>query len=353
MILVLDTNVLLRNHNNYWELQDFILENSSPPFKFLIAVDEGDVIEDEYLEYAINAGEETPIRVITEKLLNNDASFIQKINLETSDRLNRLFERLAEIKCNDPIQPELFAVAQQCSGILVCPNSKECDIPRDYLEIEKLVQIQIDEACPDVRPIGELIHLLRQPHEYSPEDTKDLQILLSNYKIADKSSEEREFLEFKCPKGNYLSRTMLRNVVRTVCGFLNHRSGWIFIGVDDKTGEINPFPPRYGNNKKPISVDNLILDIRAEINLIRPRPGGFVHVWPIKDHKGSENYVIGIFVRQGNPDWDYLYRDKHIETMLVKLLRIGTNVEVDPNWTGTPIHLQELRHSKQHARKKS
>jgi hypothetical protein len=334
MILVFDTNVFLQPQANLWELMEHFPTNQSPP-KFLVAVDDGEGwIENEYLEQAIRAfevdttgGPEAPVRVVTERILDGTALFVVRSSAKLSDMLA---VRLEENFCTKPIEPQLFGVSESIKGILVCPNDIPALIPRHYLNPGVIHHIQYGGVGPTVLSLAEVLKPIRSPHEYRPATILELQEILRSHRGGIKSGEEREYLEFKKPEGTCLSQEMLRDAVQAVCGMLNSRDGWVIIGVDDESGEIVPFLPKYKSSSKSANVDQLIRDIYCEIDRICPKPGCLVSVWPILDDEG-QNCVIVINVQRGNRD--YVYRDRNTGKLnSMKWIRNGPRTIPDPSW---------------------
>lgn len=331
MVLIFDTNVFLQEHYNRWELIDRFPTLSSPP-EFLVAVDDKGLIEEEYLEQAIIADPESPIRIATERILDGTGFFVVRKPSTISGELSK---RLSKYSCTKPIEPQLFGVANSTpKSILVCANDQDTlPIPREYMKLGVLNQIQHGGVGPVVSSLKEVLKIIRAPHERSPETLEELRSFLSKQSLGPLKNEEREFIEFKNPKVDYLSQELLRKTVRAVCGMLNSRDGWLFIGIDDDSGKIEPFPPRYKNLSKPLSLDDLWKNILEEIDRICPQPGKLVNTWPIPDDR-KENYVFVIHVQQGSQD--YLYRDKNGKLNKVKWIRSGPRTIADPTWHGHP-----------------
>jgi len=307
MILVFDTNVFLKRHRHLWELLEYFPSLQSSP-QFFIAIDEEQALIREYLDYSKNADPEDPIRVIVERILDGTSLFVLQ---RTAKQMKRtLHTRLNENDCVNPIEPELFAVTDYFKdAILIYPTDIESlPIQRRYLESGVLSSIQVGNVGPHTASVGEVLKLLREPREYSPDNLNELYELLFKYRVEGKDSEEREFLEFKCPDCDFLSQKLLRKTVAAICGLLNTREGWVFIGVEDGTGSIKPFPPKYNESRKQASVDQLLRDIYAEVNRISPRPGKLVKIWSILDAQ-RQNCVVVIRVCQGSQS--YKYRDEN------------------------------------------
>lgn len=331
MMLVFDTNVFLQSDVNRWELIERFPTPSSPP-EFLVAVDDGGLIEDEYLEQAIVADPESPIRIATERILDGTGFFVVRKSSTISGELSK---RLHKYSCTKPIEPQLFGVAHSTrDSILVCANDPDTlPILREYMKPGVLNQIQHGGVGPVVSSLKETLKIIRMPRERSPETLDELHSFLSKQSLGPLKNEEREFIEFKNPEVDYLSQELLQKTVRAVCGMLNSRDGWVFIGIDDHTGKIDPFPPRYKNRSRPLSLDGLSKNILEEIDRICPQPGKLVNTWPIPDDR-KQNYVFVIHVQQGTQD--YLYRDKNGKLNKTKWIRSGPRTIPDPTWHGHP-----------------
>lgn len=327
MVLIFDTNTLMQRHHNLWELVDYFPTNQDAP-KFLIAVDDARLIETEYLEKAKAGGEESPIRMISQRILDGFGLFVKRMVVNISDNTRSCLKKYS---CAEQIDHRLLGLAEIVEGsILVCPNNvTNLSIPRCYLESKIQACFHADGKGPTILSLGEVLKSVREPHYPSPETLHDLKCFLSQFEMGTKQSEERGNVEFKCPKAAYLTKTCLREAVKAICGMLNSCEGWVFIGVDDDTGAIEPFPPKYKNPSKEPSIDALLKDILSEINRIYPKPGLLVRFWEILDSK-KENCVIAIRVHQGNRD--YLYRDEQGNLQNMKWIRQGTSTIQDPNW---------------------
>lgn len=329
MVLIFDTNTLMQRHHNLWELVEHFPTNQIAP-KFLVAVDDERLIENEYLEKARANGEESPIRIISQRILDGFGLFVRRMVASISSNTRSCLNKNG---CSEKIDHCLLGLAEAVEGgILVCPNNIiDLAIPRCYLKSEVQTCVQTDGKGPTILSLGEALKSVREPRYPSPETLDDLKCFLSKFEMGTKQSEECGYVEFKCPKAQYLTQKCLREAVKAVCGMLNSCEGWVFIGVDDKTGEIRPFPPKYNDAYKQPSVDTLLHDIFDEINRIHPKPGLLVHFWPILDSK-KEKCVIAIRVHQGNRE--YLYRDENDKPRGMKWIRQGTSTIPDPNWHG-------------------
>lgn len=335
MNLVFDTNVFLQRHANLWELLEYFPTQQELP-KFCVAIDEGQrLIEQEYSQYGATADEESPMRIISQRILDGLGWFVFRSPAELSQEL---WIRLDESECVAAVERTLWGVAESAKSgqpdsqmsCLVHPNdSNSLPISREYLKPGRLQQIQCDAVGPLTASISEILKKIRGGHEYSPSSFYELQSLLHQYCMGVRNSEERGFLEFKKPNGSCLSPLLLQNTVQAVCGMLNSRDGRVIIGVDPDTGEIAPFPPRYKDNTKPPSVDELMLDIGVEVDRICPRPGLLVEFWPIVDQSKAE-CVIVIQVRKGSRE--YIYRDAAGKLNAAKWIRRGNQTIVDPSW---------------------
>jgi hypothetical protein len=327
MVLIFDTNTLMQRHYNLWELVEHFPTNQTAP-KFLVAVDDGHLIENEYLKSAKTNGEESPIRIIAQRILDGFGLFVKRMVASISENTRSCLNNNG---CSEDVDHCLLGLAEAVEGgILVCPNNIiNLSIPRCYLKSEIQACVQADGKGPTILSLGEVLKSVREPHSPSPETLDDLKCFLSKFEIGEKQSEECGYVEFKCPKVPYLTQVCLREAVEAVCGMLNSCEGWVFIGVDNKTGEICPFPPKYNDASKKPSVDALLHDILDEINRIHPKPGLLVHFWPILDSQ-KEKCVIAIRVHQGNRE--YLYRDKNGKLQSMKWIRQGTSTIPDPNW---------------------
>jgi len=305
MILVFDTNVFLLREGNLWELLEYFPSPNRPP-TFLIGLDSNQNILSEYMQYAATVDPEDPMRVVTERILDGSGLFV--VQRSCKEIKKSLAARLESLSDDQTIDASLLGVSASFRrGILIHSNTPDdSPIERSFFESTYLQNIEKNGIGPQLMSLFELLRILRQPADYKPDNLDDLDAYLQQYQIADKNSEEREFLEFKCPKCGFLTQELLRKAVAAVCGMLNTREGWVFIGVDDNTGKIKPFPPKYKNSTKDLSIDQLLRDIAAEINRICPRPGKLVNLWAIKDRVFDE-CVVAIRVHHGNKD--YLYRD--------------------------------------------
>ena len=337
MILVFDTNVFIQKNSNLNSLFQILDEDmSKSPPRFLFFLDKGGVIEGEYLrmaEEATASGDyEADVRKIWELIAEGSPLWIKKIEQNLSFELQK---RLAENECDKPIEPQLFGVAECADGVIVCPDYRDrARIKRGYLVGDTLQKIQREGLGPAVLSIAETVKILHEPCDYSPASITALKSYLSEFSIGEKASEERPFHEFKCPKNDsYLGKPLLQETVRAICGFLNTRNGFVFIGVDDKTGKIKPFRPKYlpsnVNFNKEESIDLLMRDIRSEIDLIYPKPGQLVDEWALID-KETNKCVVVIHVRQGRRN--YYYRDKKGRlNRRTKWVRTGFSTVPDPN----------------------
>lgn len=331
MILIFDTNVFLKKHRHLWELLDYFPSLQSPP-EFFIGIDQEQVLISEYINYSEGIDPEDPIRVIVERILDGSGLFVLQ---RTAKQMRRtLRQRLHQNGCTQPMEAGLFAIAAYFkNGILVHPDEVgNLSIQRKYLEPGVLGKIQKEGVGPYTASVGEILKLLRGAREYTPDNLDDLNDFLYQYRIKGKNSEEREFLEFKCPEGEYLTQELLRKAVTAICGMLNTREGWVFIGIEDGTGDIKPFPPKYKNAIKEASIDQILKDVYAEIDRIIPMPSKVVYTWAILDDL-RENCVVVIRVHQGNRD--YLYRDqkglgKNLGT--TRYIRRGNQTIADPDW---------------------
>jgi hypothetical protein len=321
MILVLDTNIWLQPQANLWEFVSYFPMNQEPPV-FFIGVDRGGLIVQEYLKHITELRDE--VKTAVQRLLDGAALFVVRPQVFLP---NTLKYRLMQNSCMTPIEPQLFCVAAGTQGIIVCPNSNSSlPIPRMYTTPSVLERIQENGVGPCVLSLAETLKLLRKPREYSPEDLSDLQALIGQYR------EEREFLEFKNPVNDFLTPELLRTTVQAVCGMLNTRNGYVIIGVDDQTGDIHPFTPRYKGTSDQIGVDHVERCILQEIDRISPKPGNLVHVWPLLDD-ANKKCVFVIYVEKGNRD--YIYRDteeRRWKLNRVKWIRSGNRTIPDPNW---------------------
>lgn len=348
MILVFDTNVFLQDHEDIWPLLAYFPRPSQPP-RFMVAVDDGAMhIEAEYANYAAASDPDSPIRKIAKRIMDGFALFVVRSPVAPSSELTY---RLAAAKCTTAVEEALFGVAEShrnaalASGdaepldaakrartecILVCPNDPlALPISRAYLETGKIHQIECDATGPITASLNEVLKFIWAPHEHCPSSLYELRLLLGEYRCGLRTSEEREFLEFKNPNVPYLCERLLREAVAAVCGMLNSRDGRVIIGVDNETGSICPFPPRYNSPNKPISVDQLLIDVYAEIDRISPMPGCLVQAWTILDDS-KENCVLVIQVQQGNRE--YVYRNRHGRLNATKWLRRGTATVPDRTW---------------------
>lgn len=325
MIVVFDTNVFLQDHYNLWELVDHFPVNQEPP-EFFVAVDRNGEIENDYLAHKEQLVKEE-LYAIVQRILDGTALFVVRPQVHLPNILkNRLWD------CK-PIEPQLFCVAAGTQGVLVTPNSsKELPIPRTYTKPEVLARIQANGVGPCVLSLKETLKLIREPHEYSPEDLAELKIMIGRYALGSKKSEEREFLEFKNPKNDCLTTKQLREAVQAVCAMLNTRDGYVIIGIDNETGGICPFTPRYGAKPEIVSADHVVLCIAQEINRILPTPGKLVHVWPLVDDS-NQKCVFVIHVKKGNHE--YVYRDEEKNGWklgAVKWIRDKGSTIPDPDW---------------------
>lgn len=329
MICIFDTNVFLTKHGNLWELMEYFPALDLPP-KFLIGLDEEQYILEEYMDYSdAEVDPEAPIRVIVERILDGSGLFTVE---DTSTQMDDLLEKQLDAAGCKPIEPQLFAVCAQINkGILVHPNPEDKNqVYRKYLEPSILPELQNSLSGASTISLYELLKILREPQEYAPNTVDDLRGLLRLTQIHGKSGEEREYIEFKSPRGTHLTQRMLRDAVKAISGMLNSREGWVLIGVVDD-GTIQPFPPRYNRADAELSVDRLMINIYAEIDRIKPSPGPLVNAWPILDEARS-NCIILIRVHQGNRD--YLYRDicggNFGSQFNTKYIRRGPQTIVDP-----------------------
>lgn len=330
MLLVVDTNVFLLKDDPmlFWFMAEISKTLSKSAPKFFFCLDNEQTIDQEYFKKAKETGLhlEDPIQQILKIVMDGNVSFICRSSHNRSERLADCLEKLG---CK-PIEPELWGVAEQNSqtGFFVRPRGSHFPIPRLYADAATLQQIQ-GASNVQIRTLSEVQKDMDVPKEYSPETIEELQKIIS-------TKEERTFMEFKCPESDYLTQHLLHDTVRAVCGFLNTHAGWVFLGVSDN-GEIRPFSPRYGNPDKPLSMDNLLRDIRGEVDRISPNPGLLVNAWPIRD-ENTQKCVVAIHVQQG--DQDYLYRDKKEKSKGVKLIRTGYQTQIDSNWAGNSVHIK-------------
>jgi hypothetical protein len=327
MILVFDTNIFLQRHRNLWELLDYFPTNQTPP-GFLIATDIDGIIEEDYVSHQNNWAD-YDIETIISKILDGSSLFVIRPQVHLPNILKR---RLWQNGCVTPMELQLFSVAAGNQGILVSPNTaKDNPIHRNYLQPGVLGNIQDNGVGPCVLTLAEILRLLRLPHEYSPDSLHELERFISDYRSSQRISEEREFLEFKNPENDFLSQRLLRKAVQAVCGMLNTRDGYVIIGVDDESGMICPFTPRYEKNQDLISVDHVEQCIYAEIDRIAPIPGEMVHVWPLMD-ASNQKCVFVIHVFKGNRE--YFYRDKEENNWKlgqIKWIRNGNRTIPAPN----------------------
>jgi hypothetical protein len=311
---------------------EYFPTNQSTP-EFLVGVDHEGCIECEYTDYK-GDDPEAPIRTLLQRIMDGTGLFILRLPAELS---MELLLRLDEHKCLENIEPQLFGVAETSEGVLVRPNDHEAlVIERGYLKPGVLQCIQEGSVGPTVSSLAEILVHLRRPHEYGPETMSDLAAFLHQHRVGEKI-EEREYLEFKAPKVPFLSQGLLRDAVKAICAMLNTREGWVIIGVDDDTGEIAPFPPRYNSESKEISVDQLLRDIWDEVERICPMPRTLVNIWPILDEE-RRNCVIVARVHKGCQN--YLYRTNRGSgaNRIAKWIRCGPRTVLDPTWICSPTN---------------
>jgi hypothetical protein len=334
MILSFDTNVFLEKEANLWELLGYFPERKEKP-RFLVALDEEGLIEGEYLGLAQRADEEEPIRALTKKLDDGKGWFVISTPVQVSQSLEA---QLDAHNCISGIERQLLAIAQPFSHTLVCPNKHDhLRLRRRYLDPGILQSIQASIEDPNERPtvltLLEVLRPIRVPHEGCPNDLEHLRKLLATTANNRKVSEERDFLEFKQPI-EFLYQDLLRRAIRAVCGMLNSRDGWVIIGVDDATGEIKPFPPKYippnhDDAAKDPNREQLERDVRSEIDRISPKPGLLVDVQAILDER-KEDCVVVIRVWRGNRE--YVYRDAIGKLNGQKWIRVNAETVADPEW---------------------
>lgn len=322
MLLIFDTNVLLAE--NRWELLEYFSVNQSPP-KFLVALDQEQNIINEYLEYARRNDPESPIRKIVERLIDGSDLFV--VDRPATHLSNILSQILTAYSCTDQVEVHLLGVAEsRQSAALVVPNDiSQTTIHRKYLGEEVRHTIAGIRGKPVILTINEVLRILRDPAPYSPSTMGELKDLLAKYAATNSGSDEQEYIEFKCPVTPYLTQQLLREATRAVCAMLNTCNGWVFIGVDDPSGEIKPFPPRYKTEKAEPRVSQLVNNIYEEIDRILPNPGRLVRLWPILDDN-KQNCVIAIHIRQGIQEYRYRNRDndpKNEKLGKVKWVRRG------------------------------
>jgi hypothetical protein len=287
-------------------------ENQQPePLRFLLLID--NLLELEYIEQAERSRASDPenlTSIIIEKILKGSSLFVKKLSGELSAPLAKRFKRSG---CPE-VEKQMFGLAELHDANIVCPDhSRAIPVPRVYLG--QLDNLQRGGIGPAVLTLAEILGPIREPGPYSPSTIDDLRVLICKW------PEEEEFTEFKSPEDDYLTSDMRNKVVKAICGLLNTRSGWVFIGVTPN-GAIAPFSPRYGSLNKDPSTDQLLRDILQQIGQITPKPGRLVIPWPILNDKLK--CVVVIYVHQGKRT--YLYRGK-------KWIRLGPQTVEDPNWS--------------------
>lgn len=306
MILVFDTNSFLQQSVAQMGLACWF-PSANEDQDFLVAIDKGGFVMKEYLEASDKQTDpEHPMRIAAERIGKGTGLFVVKCHAHLRDEIRQV---LVKTGCDSQIEKIFIALADCEQGIVIHPNQIDSlPIPRKYLRSDALAVIQREVDGPDTMTLDSLYtYLHKQPHRQSPSSIEELRRLLDTERSSSNLSEEQRYLEFKCPKEDYLTRSMLRASVVAVCGFLNTCAGWVFIGVRDDDGSVEPFSPRYGSKGARKSVDLLQREILDEIRLISPRPALLYSIWPIWN-EDRDKCVIAIYVRKGSQE--YYYRDK-------------------------------------------
>ena len=119
---------------------------------------------------------------------------------------------------------------------------------------------------------------------------------------------EQEYLEFKEGPVDYLQfrdeifdierfdRSLRARITKSICGALNSRSGWVFVGITDQ-GAIAGFPPIYLENQIP-GQDYIQQLISENVRSIQPNPleveRDCISMWAID--VGQNRIVLSVLI---------------------------------------------------------
>ncbi|MBL8170424.1 MAG: ATP-binding protein [Acidobacteria bacterium] len=312
MNIAFDTNVFLTKGNHHDDLKKLLF--GRPPI-CRIALDAGGELQKEY-RTAVG-------RFPGSAILKNFFQLISErkgphVALLKSDMAQEELDELTDYGCGKQIEPALFGIAKNNPDVLLYLMEGKMD--RGY-SIDRGWDLVSQKYLGDQSTLWQqLRRAMAYPGHPYPRTREELERLLNEYQRAGHRT-EHDLLEFKDGPFDFArfandiyDRSLRVRIAEAVCGMLNTRDGWVFVGIDHQSCEIVGFPPVYvqaGDDlqNKEVDADRVQQYISQDICTFVPKPSSIdkqcVLMWPIDVSEGR--IVLAILVTKPEGDVTFTY----------------------------------------------
>lgn len=313
MNIAFDTNVFLTKGNHYEDLKKMLF--GKPPICRVVLDSDGE-LKKEYLTALRRFPGSTILKQFFQLVSERAGPHIavMKSDLEQAE-----LDELTEYGCGKQIEPALFGVIRNNPDVLLYWTEGKMDrgyatdrgwnfISQKYLQNQSVLWQQLRRA-------------MAYPGHPYPRTKEELERLISEYTRAGRRT-EHDLLEFKNGpfdfarfENDVFEKSLRARIAEAVCGMLNTRSGWVFVGIDHRDCSIVGYPPVYV--KKPEDVQDKEPDpdqvqqlISQDVCEIVPKPFDIdkqcIFMWPIDVENGC--IVLSILVTKPDQNVTFTYK---------------------------------------------